>query len=191
MECACDQLGLDGLIRSMAGGHEPALTEFHNLMANRLHSMALHILQDHAAAADALQDCMVRVWRSAAKFDCSRSDAFAWTSMILRGICLDHLRQRRRRDGRLTRWQQEQSLAEPRRGMEDLFFRETVGLVQQAMSSLSADERDCLESALFTPDTTATAAARMGLTTGTLKVRTHRAMQRLRSLLGTPPNTPL
>jgi RNA polymerase sigma-70 factor (ECF subfamily) len=183
MARACERLDLERLIKRMADAEQAALTEFHKLMADRLFSMAHRMLDDHSAAADALQDCLVRVWRTAGRFDPGRGDAFTWVAMLLRGICLDQLRSRSRRHRRTdvaTQLLQDNAPGE----LEDLFFRETVQLVRQALSALERNEREVLETALFSPESSTEAASRMSLSPGNLKVRTHRAMQRLRSLLG-------
>lgn len=189
MENACRQLRLESLFQRMAACEEAALTEFYAIMADRLYSMALRMLEDREAAAEVLQDAMVRVWQTAARFDPARGDGFTWSVMILRGFCLDRLRRRQReKSGRFNHAAGELAAALPG-GMEDLFFRETVTLVQQALESLDAADRDCLRAALFRPETTAQYAAAQGLSTGALKVRIHRAMQRLRALLQ-PITTP-
>ena len=189
MEHACRQLRLESLLLRMAARDEAALTEFYAIMADRLYSMALRMLDDREAAAEALQDAMVRVWQTAARFDPARGDGFTWSSMILRGLCLDRLRRRQReKSGRASHSAEELAAGAPA-GLEDLFFRETITLVQQALESLDAADGDCLRAALFRPETTAEYAAALGLSTGALKVRIHRAMQRLRALLQplTPP----
>jgi RNA polymerase sigma-70 factor (ECF subfamily) len=183
MDSACRQLGLSELLLRMAARDETALTEFHAIMADRLYSMALRMLDDREAAAEVLQDAMVRLWNSATRFDPERGDGFTWSAMILRGLCLDRLRRRRRElPGAVNELTAEIPSGTPG-GMEDLFFRETITLVQRAMESLEPAERDCLRTALFHPDSTAEHAAALGLSAGALKVRIHRAMQRLRALL--------
>lgn len=191
MTRACAALDLNGLIGRMASCDEAALTDFHRIMADRLFSMALRMLGDRESAAEALQDCMVRLWQNAARFDPQRGDAFTWAAMILRGVCLDQLRSRQRRQTGQARWEQSAAAAAEgpaQGGLEDLFFRETVSLVRAALTELDPADRHCLESALFHPCSTAECAAALGIATGTLKVRTHRAMQRLRRLLGADPS---
>jgi len=183
MDSACRQLGLAELLQRMAARDEAALTEFHAIMADRLYSMALRMLDDREAAAEVLQDAMVRLWNSASRFDPGRGDGFTWSAMILRGLCLDRLRRRRRElPGAVQQESGEIPSGNPG-GMEDLFFRETITLVQRAMETLEPAERDCLRTALFRPESTAEHAAALGLSPGALKVRIHRAMQRLRALL--------
>jgi RNA polymerase sigma-70 factor, ECF subfamily len=182
MARACERLDLERLLQRMAAGEQQALTEFHRLMADRLYSMARRMLEDDAAAADALQDCLVRVWQAAGRFDPNLGDAFTWVAMLLRGVCLDQLRSRTRRHRRNDIGGQLLVDAAPGE-LEDLFFRETIQLVRQAMAALAQGEREMLETALFSQESPTEVASRMSLTPGNLKVRTHRAMQRLRNLL--------
>ena len=57
--------------------------------------------------------------------------------MILRGLCLDHLRKRRRRADVWQDWETGSPLEAPTRcGVEDLFFRETVTRVRIALGHL-------------------------------------------------------
>jgi RNA polymerase sigma-70 factor, ECF subfamily len=184
LEGVCRQLELAALLRRMAARDEAALTAFYHIMADRLYSMALRMLGEREAAAEALQDVMVRLWHTAERYDSARSDAFTWSAMILRGLCYDRLR-RRQREERNTRAQQQRHLFDEQEsgGLADLFFRETISLVQQAMEKLDPSDRDCLRAALFRPESTADYAAALGISPGTMKVRIHRAMQRLRALL--------
>lgn len=188
MERACARLPLIDLLARMAAREEAALTEFHRLMADRLFSMALRVLGDRESAAEALQDCLVRIWNTAGRFDPHKGDAFTWSAMILRGLCLDRLRRRRRELSGRERWENSTAPAGAESGgLEDLFFRETVSLVRRAMEALDPADRTCLETALFRPETTPEAAESLGVSPGTLKVRIHRALRRLRQLLGNEP----
>lgn len=179
---ACERLGLTELIGRMALGDESALGEYHARMADRLWSMALRMVPDRALAAEALQECLIRIWKGAARFDADRSEPFSWSVMILRGTCLDALRRSRRYSDRIRLHGEQQS--EPAgHGLEDLYFRETLRTVRGALDQLGGEDRACLESMLFAAESREELAARLNTSPETLKVRLHRAMQRLRQLL--------
>ena len=182
LEDVCRRLELTALLQRMAARDEAALTTFYHIMADRLYSMALRMLGERESAAEALQDCMVRLWNSAGRYDAARGDPFSWSAMLLRGICLDRLRRRARED-RNSRAQQAAAGEIESGGLEDLFFRETVSLVHRAMEQLDPADSECLRATLFRPESTATLAAAFGISPGAMKVRIHRAMQRLRALL--------
>lgn len=162
-----------------------ALEQLYRMWGDRLYSMALHILGDEGAAAEALQDCLLRVWNKAGDYDAAKSKAFTWAGMILRGICLDILRKRRTRervwvDGGTA------CLESPASGdgVEDLFFRETIRRVRSALEHLDEGEAESVRTALFDPGSVEDHAKRWGVPVGTAKTRIFRAMEKLRALLG-------
>lgn len=177
------------LLRRIAAADEAALEALHRVLADRLFSMALHWLQDEGSAREALQDTFLRIWKNADNYDAARSNPFTWCCMILRGICLDNLRKRRRIPRLLDDFSADSNLM-PRLaihdGVDDLFFHDTVRRVHEALGSLSADERQTLEAALFDPASNRELADRWKLPLATVKTRIHRAMLKLRQLLTEP-----
>ena len=124
---------------------------------------------------------MVRLWKLP-RASIPRAATASHGAMILRGLALIAFAPAAREVRRSPTPAEELAAGAPA-GLEDLFFRETISLVHQAMESLDAADCDCLRAALFRPETIAEYAEALGLSTGTLKVRIHRAMQRLRALL--------
>ncbi|MEO0017554.1 MAG: hypothetical protein RLZZ522_837 [Verrucomicrobiota bacterium] len=172
------------LLTRIARREPEALAELYRMWGDRLYSMALHWIQDEGAATEALQDCLLRVWQKAGDFDPARSRGFTWCAMILRGLCLDWLRHRRRRAGVWQEWQATSALAVPARcGVEDLSFRETVSRVREALTRLDDEESESVRSALFDPGTLQDHATRWQVPLGTAKIRVHRAMLKLRKML--------
>lgn len=172
------------LLTRIARRDADALAELYRMWGDRLYSMALHWIKDEGAAKEALQDCFLRVWKKAADFDPEKSRGFTWCAMILRGLCLDFLRSRKRRS---AVWQDSElgsALEVPSRGgVEDLFFRETVTRVRSALERLDDAEAESVRAALFHPGSMQDHALRWGIPLGTAKIRIHRAMLKLRELL--------
>lgn len=163
-----------------------ALEELYRMWGDRLYSMALHWLGDEGAAAEAVQDCFLKIWKKAGDFDPSKSGGFTWAGMILRGICLDALRKRNRRVPLSGDPSGESLLQMPTQtsGVEDLFFRETIDRVRAALDHLSEHEAESIRTALFDPGTLQDHAFRWGVPAATAKTRIFRAMSKLRHLLG-------
>jgi RNA polymerase sigma-70 factor (ECF subfamily) len=84
------------LLAAIARGEREALRRLYAEESRRLFGIALAILRERAAAADALQDTFLRVWERANRFDPGRGDARAWLATITRHIALDHARARGR-----------------------------------------------------------------------------------------------
>ena len=172
------------LLARIARRDADALAELYRMWGDRLYSMALHWLKDEGAAKEALQDCLLRVWKKAADFDAEKSSGFTWCAMILRGLCLDFLRKRKRRAAVWLDSELGSALDVPSRGgVEDLFFRETVMRVRSALGRLDEAEAESVRVALFDPGTLQDHAQRWGIPLGTAKIRVHRAMLKLRELL--------
>lgn len=161
-----------------------ALAALYRMWGDRLYSMALHWVKDEGAAREVLQDCMLRVWKKAPDFESEKSSAFTWCAMILRGLCLDHLRKRRRRAAVWQDWETSSMLEMTARcGVEDLIFRETITSVRAALARLDESEAESVRVALFDPGTVQDHASRWGIPLGTAKIRIHRAMLKLREIL--------
>lgn len=172
------------LLARIARKDADALAELYRMWGDRLYSMALHWIKDEGAAKEALQDCFLRIWKKAADFDPEKSSGFTWCAMILRGLCLDFLRSRKRRSAVWQDWEAGSALEVPSRGgVEDLFFRETVMRVRSALARLDESEAESVRAALFDPGSMRDHASRWGIPLGTAKIRIHRAMLKLRELL--------
>lgn len=173
------------LISRIACGESAALTELYKAWGDRLFSMAYHWLGDQGAAQEALQDCFLRIWKRAGDYSLDRGKPFSWCAMILRGLCLDHLRKRQRRIVTAGDFETADFLATPDdpHGVKDLYFHETIARVHGALTQLDATESESVRAALFDPRTLDEHAARWGIPLGTAKTRVHRAMAKLRNLL--------
>jgi RNA polymerase sigma-70 factor (ECF subfamily) len=84
------------LLAAIARGEREALRRLYGIESRRLYGIALAILRDPAAAADAVQDTFLRVWDRAGTYDAARGEAGAWLGTITRHIALDIARARGR-----------------------------------------------------------------------------------------------
>src|ERR1700733_8299336 len=87
---------LDALLVACAAGDQRAFRQLYDQEASRLHGLALRILRQPSAAADAVQDAFLQVWQRAATFDPARGSAKAWLVSIVRYRALDAAQQRSR-----------------------------------------------------------------------------------------------
>jgi len=87
---------LPGLIAAVAGGDRAALRAVYQRQSVRLFGVAMAILRDREAAADALQDAFLKLSQRAAQFDASRGSPEAWLAGIVRYAALDLARARGR-----------------------------------------------------------------------------------------------
>ncbi|MBS7788837.1 sigma-70 family RNA polymerase sigma factor [Roseococcus sp. SDR] len=85
-----------GLLTRVARGDRAALHALYQLQSVRLFGVAMAILRDRDAAADALHDGFVKIARNAAQFDPARGAAEAWLGSVIRHAALDIARRRGR-----------------------------------------------------------------------------------------------
>ncbi len=185
---AADAFDGGWLLARIAHGETSALAQLYHVWGDRLFSMACHWLGDEGAAREVLQDCFLRVWKRAGDYAPERCKPFTWCAMILRGLCLDCLRKRRRRITFSHVPDEADFISVPNdpQGVEDLYFRETITRVRAALSQLEPAESESVRAALFDPRTLDEHARRWGVPLGTAKTRVHRAMEKLRALLRNP-----
>ena len=87
---------LNDLLTRVATGDRDALRMLYMRQSTRLFGVAMIILRDRSAAADAIQTAFVKIWQRAAQFDAERGDASAWLGAVVRHTALDAIRRRGR-----------------------------------------------------------------------------------------------
>lgn len=182
-ESEADALEQRLLVR-IAGGDSRALEELYRRYATPLYSFVCRMLSDRNDAADMLQECFCRVWKRAATYEPSRSRPFTWVVMLMRGLCIDRLRQRTSRERGLQRLLEEAEEPESQAStVDNLFFAERSARIRRALESLNDIERRCIELSFFSGLPHGEIAAALALPLGTVKSRLRRSLLRLRLIL--------
>jgi RNA polymerase sigma-70 factor (ECF subfamily) len=81
----------EALLAQVAGGDRVAFRALYDRTSPRLYAIALRLSRRADVAADAVQDCYLRVWRKAGGFDPARGAALGWMATILRNAVLDRM----------------------------------------------------------------------------------------------------
>jgi RNA polymerase sigma-70 factor (ECF subfamily) len=173
------------LLHRMADGDESALAALYDRWVERVHTVAFWILKDPDDAEDVVEETFWQAWRTAARYDRTRSAGSTWLIMIARSRALDRLRSQRRRD----RWtgkadglmrgagdETEVSTGEPR-------AEEHYASLAQALGALPLEQRQVLELAFFRGLSHSEIAAETAQPLGTVKTRIRLAMDKLRQRL--------
>ncbi len=184
MEPTAEALQVD-LLRRVAQGELPALSEFYDQTATPLFSLALRILADHAEAEEVIQDVFVQVWEKAAAFDPLLGSPFQWAFGITRHRAIDRLRNRQRR-ARLIEELLEKGAAEaPASASPDAeaVEVESAASVRGALVNLPDDQRQAIELSFFAGMTHAEIATALNEPLGTVKARIRRGLLKLREAL--------
>jgi RNA polymerase sigma-70 factor, ECF subfamily len=184
------------LLRRVAAGDEAALGSLYDGWAERVHALAFWVLNDADEAEDVVEETFWQVWRTAARYDGTRSSVSTWLMMIARSRALDRLRGRRRRadwtaaPATVNALQDQVGNAPPEIPGLALERAEQQHQVAVALNALPPDQRSALELAYFEGLSHGEIAERTSLPLGTVKTRIRLAMQKLRQGLDSLRETP-
>jgi RNA polymerase sigma-70 factor, ECF subfamily len=162
--------------RIAAGDFEAPVAELYRRYAGRLYRYALQALGDAGLAEEAVQECFVRLWRTAGQFDPRRGPVAAYLIVLARSAAADV---RKRPSSRPLVPLQEAHPPPRPDGVEEIL---TGLVVREALDALSAAHRQVLLLA-HAGLSQSQIAARLGLPLGTVKTRTYHALRALRAAL--------
>jgi len=173
-------------------GEDAAFRALYDATAARLLHYARAMLGDRAAAEDVLQRVFIRVHGARASY-VRGADPVPWLYTIAHRLCLDELRRRRRaRQVFEEQRSDDRPAAEPRAGLTgdaeeaeplDAGDEALIGLTLAALAELTEDQRQALVLTKLHGRSHAEAAAILGTTAGAIKLRAHRAYEKLRALV--------
>jgi len=147
-----------------------------------VYAVAHRILGRHDLAEDAVQQTFVQAWQAADRFDAERDPA-SWLATIAKRVAIDIFRHHARRPAAALA----DVIAEDPAVVTlppNLDTFETVWHVRRAIDTLAPDEAAIVRMQHLDGMTHSEISDKLGIALGTVKSRSHRAHQRLASLLG-------
>jgi RNA polymerase sigma factor (sigma-70 family) len=177
-----DAVSDDLLLRGTAGGDTRALAELYRRHAPGLFGFLFRITGDRTLAEEILQDTMLAVWRSAARFG-ANSTVRTWLYGVARRQAHNRLRSLPARPAELDDLSEP---AAPEPGPEEIaLVRADVAAVGSAMTALPTVHREVLALAFHAKLSHADIARVLGVPVGTVKSRLHNARAKLAELVAT------
>jgi RNA polymerase sigma-70 factor (ECF subfamily) len=165
------------LVAQIAAGDTGApMTELYHRYAGRLYRYGLQALGDAGLAEEVVQECFMRLWRNAGRFDPARGNVAAYLIVMGRSVAEDVRKRPSSRRVDLL----EEALLPPQQDSVDQILSGLM--VREAVDSLSPAHRQVImlaEAGL----TQSQIADRVGLPLGTVKTRTFHALRALRGAL--------
>jgi RNA polymerase sigma-70 factor, ECF subfamily len=166
------------LVAQIAGGDlgEP-MEELYRRYAAKLYRFGLHLLGNAGLAEELVQECFLRLWRTAGRFDTGRSSVAGYLFVIARSIAIDLLRRPSSRPLQPV----EDAQVPPQPDTADRILESLM--VRDALETLTAPHREVL--ALFHAEglTQSQIAERLGLPLGTVKTRLYHGLRGLKAAL--------
>jgi RNA polymerase sigma-70 factor (ECF subfamily) len=164
------------LVAQIAAGDTGApVTELYNRYGRRLYRFGVQALGNTGLAEEMVQECFVRLWRAAGRYDPGRASVGTFLFVIARSTALD-LRKRKSSRELVP--------------LEDVYTPPHFDNVEQvldglvmreALDTLSVAHRQVLRLAYDLDLTQSQIAERLGLPLGTVKTRMFHAMRALRA----------
>ena len=167
------------LVAQVAAGDIGApMAELYRRYGGRIYRFGLNLLGDAGLADELVQECFVRLWRTAGRFDLSRGTVAAYMFVMGRSIAADL---RKRPSSRPLMLVDEAQIPAQPDGADQVL--ETL-MMRDALDSLSAAHREVLILVHAEGLTQSQIAERLGLPLGTVKTRMYHGLRALRAALG-------
>jgi RNA polymerase sigma-70 factor, ECF subfamily len=170
------------LVQSIGTGDQLALHALYERAHRPVFTLILRITSNRESAEELTIDVFHDVWRRASGYDAANGTVLGWIMNQARSRAIDRLRfdnrKKRSSDGH------QQPLADVAADPQDVLeLREQGVSLRAALSALTADERQAIETTFFAGLTHAEAAARLKQPLGTLKTRIRSGLHNLRRAL--------
>ena len=166
------------LVAQIAAGDAGApVAELYRRYGKRLYRFGMHQLGDSGLAEEMVQECFMRLWRGAGRFDASRGSVGGYLFVIARNSAADI----RKRPSSRPLLPVDEARMPPTPDDTDQILDSLV--VHEALDALSPAHGQVLRLAQDEGLTQSQIAERLGLPLGTVKTRMFYGMQALRNAL--------
>lgn len=165
-----------GLVQAIAMGDELALHALYERANRPVFTLIMRISRNRSTAEELTLDVFHDVWRRAASFDAAAGSVIGWIMNQARSRAIDRLRFEQRKK-RVNPHPDGDSSAVHAEEIVDDREQERV---HQALSVLTADEREAIQYAFFSDLTYAEVATRLSQPLGTVKTRIRSGLAKLR-----------
>jgi RNA polymerase sigma-70 factor, ECF subfamily len=177
------------LVQSIAGGDQRSLHTLYEMAHRPVFTLIVRMTANRETAEELTVDVFHDVWRRAAKYDAANGTVLGWIMNQARSRAIDRLRyenRKKRSDGG-----DPQPPADVSPNPHDVLeMREQGEALRTAIATLTASERQAIETTFFAGLTHAEAAARLNQPLGTVKTRIRSGLHKLRTVLAVDGGKP-
>ncbi|HUF81146.1 MAG TPA: sigma-70 family RNA polymerase sigma factor [Burkholderiales bacterium] len=174
-----------GLVQAIAAGDQRALHALYERTHRIVFTLIARITDNRETAEEVTLDVFHDVWRRASRYDAANGTVIGWIMNQARSRAIDRVRLEQRKK-RVDPYPEsplpETAASDPGQRIE---LQELSGLLRNALTVLTPQERQAIETAFFSELTHAQAAARLNEPLGTVKTRIRSGLGKLRNALAT------
>lgn len=173
---------LDDMLLRIGRGDRSVFPRFYDHVMPAVYGVTLRLLRDSGHAEEASQETLVKVWRTARRFDPARGSAMAYTLTVAHGTAVDRVRSEQAGAHRLDRYVA--GTSPPYDGVvEHVMDDADRDHVRQCLRSLTDVQRESITLAYYSGHTYADVARLLGTPLSTIKTRMRDGLIRLRDCL--------
>jgi RNA polymerase sigma-70 factor (ECF subfamily) len=173
---------LAGLLAQVARGDGEAFEAVYDHVSGPVFGLVRSVVRDVAQSEEVVQEVLLDVWRTAARFDASRGSATAWVMTMAHRRAVDRVRSAR------AAAEREERVAMPATAPDDVaeeaFARLEREQVRRCLDSLTTLQREAVTLAYYGGYTYQQVSGLLGVALGTVKTRMRDGLIRLRDCLG-------
>jgi RNA polymerase sigma-70 factor (ECF subfamily) len=177
------------LVQAIAAGDQLALHTLYEMAHRPVFTLIMRITANLQAAEELTIDVFHDIWRRASRYDAANGTVLGWIMNQARSRAIDRLRfdgrKKRSSDGAVE--PQAEPAADPRDVLE---LRRQGESLRAALTGLTPDERQAIETTFFGGHTHAEAALRLNKPLGTIKTRIRSGLHKLRQALTAEADAP-
>ncbi len=171
------------LVRAIAAGDEVALHALYERAHRPVYTFIVRMTANRETAEELTVDVFHDLWRRASHYDPANGTVLGWIMNQARSRAIDRLRFDQRKKRVAPSGDEPALLTETADPHELLAFKQQGEILRGALTSLTQDERQAIESAFFSELTYSEVAARLEVPLGTVKTRIRSGLQKLRKVL--------
>lgn len=167
-----------------------AFGRFYDLMAPRVHGLALRIIRDPGYAEETVQEVFLQVWRQAPAYSPALGSAHSWVLTIAHRRAVDRVRsesssvRRDEVDAAATAATAGRSVDVAEQVTDEISRTDDAAGVQRCLGELTDNQRRSIEMAYFSGLTYREVAEQLGAALPTIKSRIRDGLRRLKNCLG-------
>ena len=165
----------------LLAGDDDALAEAYDRWSTLVHSLAIRITADHAAAQDVTQEVFVHLWEHPDRYDPHRGTLRSWLCLLARGRAIDSVR---RSSAQARRHTAAAALAPMPAEVDDgVIWQAVAKVIREAVAALPDPQREAVLLAYYQGRTYRQVACDLGIPEGTAKWRLRAALGRVAEFL--------
>ncbi|MGW7068340.1 ECF RNA polymerase sigma factor SigK [Streptomyces sp. NPDC054855] len=174
----------DALLPLIARGDQQAFEKLYDQVSGPVYGMVRRVLRDPAQSEEVVQEVLLELWRTAARFDPARGSALSWILTLAHRRAVDRVRSvraARRRERRVAERGEGPAYDQVAEAVEDNLEREGV---RRCLRRLTDLQRQAVVLAYYDGYTYREVSLRLSVPLGTVKTRMRDGLLRLRDCLG-------